>query len=123
MGWEVGITRGQYSAKVILEGENCTFRGVAAMGIWGDKLKVDIVFAEGVLHGAGAFVVKDVESGSCAVVLEMFVERYPRFGDFQGLPVLYNVGVDGFGVVVVEDEYILVSAGREHREAACLFRV
>ena len=36
LGWEVGATRGQSRAEVILEGVNCTFGGVAAMGIWGD---------------------------------------------------------------------------------------
>ena len=49
--------------------------------------------------------------------------HFPGFGDFQGLPVLQKLGVDGVGVVVVEDEYILVSAGREYMEAACLVRV
>ena len=82
MGWKVGVTRGQYSAEVILEGVHCTFGGVAARGIWGGKLEVDIVFAEGALHSAGAFVIKDVESGSCAVLLEMFVAHYPGFGNF-----------------------------------------
>ena len=123
LGWEVGVTRGESSAKVILEGANCTFGGVAAMGIWGDKLEVDIVFAEGVLHGARAFVAKDVESGSRTMLLEMFVARYPCFGDFQRLPVLQKLGVDGVCVVVVEDEYVLVFAGREYREEACLVRV
>ena len=64
------------------------------MGIWGDKLKVDIVFAEGALHIDQAFIVNDVESGRCAVLLEMFVARYPGVGDFQGLTVLQKVGVD-----------------------------
>ena len=45
-------------------------------------MEVDIVFTEGVLHGAGAFVVKDVESEIHDVLLEMFVARYPVFGDF-----------------------------------------
>ena len=60
LGWEVGVTRGQSSTEGILEGANCTFGGVAEMGIWGDKLEVDIVFAEGALHSAGAFIVEDV---------------------------------------------------------------
>ena len=94
LGCEVGFTRGQSSAKVIIEGANYTFGDVAAMGIWGDKLGVNIVFAEGVLHGAGVFIVKNVESERRAVLLEMFVARYPGFGDFQGLPVLQKVGVD-----------------------------
>ena len=123
LGCEVGVTRGEFSAKVILECANCTFGSVAAMCIWGDKLEVDIVFAEGFLHGTGAFVVEDVESGSRTVLLEMSVARFPGFGDFQGLPVPQELGVDGVGVVVVEDGYILVSVGREYMEAACLVRV
>ena len=79
---------------MILEGANCTFGGVAAMGIWGDKLKVDIVSAEGALHSAGTFVVKYVESGSCAMLLEMFVARCLGVGDFKGLAVLQKLGVD-----------------------------
>ena len=40
----------------------------------------------------------------------MFVARFSGFSDLQGLPVLERLGVDGVGVVVVEDEDILVSA-------------
>ena len=88
------MTRGQSRSEVIIEGANCTFGGVAEMGIWGDKLEVDILFEEGVLHSDGAFVVKDVESGRCAVMLEMFMAHYPGVGDFKGLVVLQNEGVD-----------------------------
>ena len=109
MGWEFGVTRGESSAKVIFEYENLTFGGVAAMTIWEDKLEVKVVFAEGFLHGSGAFVINNVESRSCAVLLEMFVARYPGFGGFEGLPVIQKLGMDGVGVVVLEDEYILVS--------------
>ena len=35
LGWEAGITRDQSRAEMILEGANCTFGGVAEMGIWG----------------------------------------------------------------------------------------
>ena len=94
LGWEVGVTRGQSRAEVILEGANCTFGGVAEMGIRGGELEVDIVFAEGALHSAGTFVVKDVESGSCAMLLEMFVAHCSGVGDFEGLAVLQKVGVD-----------------------------
>ena len=30
--------------------------------VWGDKLEVNVIFAEVFLHGVGALVVKDVES-------------------------------------------------------------
>ena len=42
-------------------------------------------------------------------MLEVFVAHFPGLGDLQGLLVLEKLGVDGVGVVVVEDEYILVS--------------
>ena len=46
------------------------------------------------MHIAGAFAVKDVESGGCVVLLEVFVARYPGVGDFEGLAVIQKVGVD-----------------------------
>ena len=73
---------------MILECVNSMFGGVAAMCICGDKLEIDIVFAEGFFHGTGAFLVKDVESGSRNVLLEMFVARFTGFDDLQALPVL-----------------------------------
>ena len=80
------------------------------MGIWGDKLEVNVVLAEGFLHGDGALVVKDLESGGCNMLLDVFMACLPGFSDLQGLPVLEKLGVDGVGVVVVEDEGMLVSA-------------
>ena len=120
LGGEVGFARGESSAKMILECANRAFNRVTAMCVWGDKLEVDIVFAEGFLHGTGALVMEDVESGSRTVLLEMFVARFPGFGDLQVLPVLEKLGVDGVGVIVVEDEDILVSALRDYRGSACL---
>ena len=123
MGWEVGVTRGKSSAKVIIECVNQMFGGIEAMCIYRDKLEVYIVFAEGFLHGTRSFVVEDVESGSRTVLLEMSVARSPGFGGFKGFPVLQKLGMDGVGVVVVEEKYILVSTGIEYKEAACMVRV
>ena len=71
------------------------------MGVRGNKLEVDFVFAEGFLHGVGALFVEDVESGGCTVFLWAFVARHPGYNDIQGLPVLEKLGLDGVGVVVV----------------------
>ena len=78
----------------MIEGANCTFGGVAEMGIRGGELEVDIVFAEIALHSAGTSVVKDVESGICAILSEMFVARCAGVGDFVGWEFLQKVGVD-----------------------------
>ena len=37
-------------------------------GRTGDKLEVNVVFAEGFLHCVGALVVEDVESGGCTMM-------------------------------------------------------
>ena len=38
LGGKVGVARGESGAKVILECADCTFGGVAAVGVRGDKL-------------------------------------------------------------------------------------
>ena len=47
---------------------DCTFCGVAAVIVRGDKLEVNVVFAEGFLHGVGSLVVEDVDSGGCTML-------------------------------------------------------
>ena len=123
--WEgkLGSQEASPAQKVIIECADRTFSGIAAVGIWGGKLEIDIVFAEGFLYCTGAFVVEDLESGGCTVLLDMFVAHLPGFGDIQDLPFLQKLEVDGVDVVVLQDEYILVPAGRDYREAACLVRV
>ena len=40
----------------------------------------------------------------------MFVACRPGCSDIQGLPVFEKVGVDGVGVVVIEDEDVFIPA-------------
>ena len=40
----------------------------------------------------------------------MFVARCPVYSDIQGLPIFEKVGVDGVGVVVTKNKYILIPA-------------
>ena len=123
LGWEVGVTRGESRAKVILEGANHTFGGVATMGIWRDKLEVDIVFSEGFCMVLGHLLLSMWIVGAAPSCWRCPCHVIQTLVIFQGLPVLQKLGVDGVGVVVVEDEYKLVSAGREYRETACLVRL
>ena len=109
MGGKVVVARGKPSAKMVFECADRTFGGVVAVGIRGNKLEVNGVLTEGFLHGMGALVVKDVESGGCTVLLEVFMACLPGCSDLQGLPVLENLVVDGVGIVVVEDKDIVVT--------------
>ena len=69
MGGKVGVARGESDEKMIFECADRTFGGVAAVGVQGNKLEVNVVLSEGFLHGVGALVVKDVESGGCTMLL------------------------------------------------------
>ena len=48
---------------MIFECADCTFDGVAAVGVRGNKLEVKVILAESFLHGVVALVLEDVESG------------------------------------------------------------
>ena len=68
LGDKVEFARGKSFAKIIFECADRTFGGVAAVGVQGNKLEVNIVLAEGFLHDVVALVVKDVDSGGCTVL-------------------------------------------------------
>ena len=53
---------------MIFECTDFVFCGVAAEGVRGDKLEVNVVFEEGFLHGVVALVVEDAESGGCTIL-------------------------------------------------------
>ena len=69
MGGKFGIARGNSCAKIILDCADCTFGGVAAVGVRGNNLEVNVVLAEGFLHVVEALFFEDVESGGCTVLL------------------------------------------------------
>ena len=75
LGGKVGVTRGKPGAKMIFESADYTFRGVAVVGVQGDKLEINVVLAEGFLRGVGELVVEDVESGGCTLLFEVFMSR------------------------------------------------
>ena len=110
LGGKVGVVRGKSGAKKIFECADHTFGGIEAVGVRGDKLEINVVLAEGFLHGVRSLIVKDVESGGCTVLFEIFMARCPICSDLQGLSVFEKLGVDGVGVLVVEDEDLLVPA-------------
>ena len=69
MGGKVGVTRGESGAKIIFECADRMFGSVAVVGVQGNNLEVNVVLAEGFLHGVGALVVNDVDIGGWTVLL------------------------------------------------------
>ena len=85
---KVGFARGESVAKMVFECTDCTFGGVAAVGVRGVNLEINVVLAEGFMYGVGALVAEDVDSGGCTVLFEVFMECCPSCSDIQGLAVL-----------------------------------
>ena len=63
LGGKVSVARCESGTEIIFEGADCTFGGVAAVGVRGNKLEVNVVLEEGFLHGVGELIVEDLESG------------------------------------------------------------
>ena len=51
------------------------------------------------------------------------MECRPGCSDLRGLSVLEKLGVEGVGVVVVEDKDVLVPTFRDNRQFSCLVGV
>ena len=69
MGGKFRLAGSKSGTKMIFEFADRKFGSVAAVGVRGDKLEVNIVFAEGILHFVGELFVEDVESRSCTMLM------------------------------------------------------
>ena len=71
----------------------------------------------------GALVVEDVKVRWMALLDEELVSGFPCITECCGLSVGNRDGVDVVGVLVVQDEQVVVAAGGENRELTCLIGV
>ena len=69
LGDKVGVARGNSGTEMIFEGADHMVGGVAVVGVHRNDSEVNVILTEGFLHGVGALVVEDVESGGCTVLL------------------------------------------------------
>ncbi len=70
---EFGVAGCEPGAEVVFPGLDGALGGIALMDVWRYQLEVYRVFGECLLHEAGAFVVKDVESWGESVGSELEV--------------------------------------------------
>ena len=105
---------------MVLEGPDCSFGGIDSVFVRGDTLEANLVAEKGVLEVLGALVVKNVQVGGVALVDQQFVGGFPSVPDGGGLPVGNGHGVDGVGVLVIQDENVIVPAAGGNRKTAGL---
>ena len=67
--WKVRVARSESGVKVIFEYADRTFGIVVAVGVRGDKLEFNVVYAEELFHCVGALVVEEVESEGCIILM------------------------------------------------------
>lgn len=88
-----------------------------------DTLKRNLVGDECILALLGAFVVKDAELDWVTLETNLFVERFTCISNARCFAVGESRGVDRIGVLLVEDEDVVVSSAGGNRKLACLVRV
>ena len=78
--WETGVAGTKAGDKVVFKCLDGTFRGIAAVAVGGNALEINFIFGECGLEIGGAFVVKDVEIGGVAVLLQFLKSVGPCGG-------------------------------------------
>ena len=79
--WKRRIDGGESGNKMVFPSLYGAFGGISTVAVWGDALKIDVVFGERSFDGGRTFVVDDVEFGCISVGLEEFVGFEPSVAD------------------------------------------
>ena len=74
MQGRVGFAADQADDEMILVILDCTFSGVGAVEVWGNKLELDTRFAQKSFEAAGAFIAQHLILGGEAAAREVGVE-------------------------------------------------
>jgi hypothetical protein len=108
---------------MILEGSDSAFRRIDSVDVRRNTLELDVIFLEGGFQFLRTLVVEDVEIGWMPLLDEEFVCGLPCVSECGGFSVGNRDGVDVVGVLVVQDNQVVVAAGGENRELTCLIGV
>ena len=100
------------------EGTDCPLSGVAAVGVWRDKLELagPIVFC-GQLVGLAGLVVEDLEVNSVAAILEPHHDVVVRHDAVSVVPGLEGFDQNGICVDLVRQHNVVVAAAGADGEA------
>lgn len=120
---ELGVDGAKNGDKMILERPNGTFGGIDAMFFWRNTLELDFVLGKGIFEVLGTLVVENVEIGRMAVVNKKFVGLLPGIANAGGLANWNGNGVNGIGVLMVENKNIIISTTGGDVETTSLIRI
>jgi hypothetical protein len=122
--WIGSIDGAEDGDEMIFQSSDGTFGGVDSMFMRRNALELDFVFQEGCFEILGTFVVKDMEFRRVSLLDEQFVGGLPCIAnDGCGLAIGNGDGMDVVGILMVENEEVVVASGGRDGELACLIRV
>ena len=107
--WKLGVNGAKYRNKVILECSNGTFCCIDTMFLWGNALKINIVFQEGIFESLRAFIVEDMKLRSVTLVQKCLVNGFSSSADAGCLPIGNGNGMNSIGVLMVEHNDVVVA--------------
>ena len=120
MHWEVGIYSTESGNQVVLVRPDCSFCRITSMDMGRDTLECNLVFGKCILYVLGAFIVQDVEGWDFTLCLEGGEDVYPCISDAGTSTIINGPGMDRVGIIMIQYEYVLGSAGGSDRESTCL---
>jgi len=89
-----------------------SFSRILAVVSWRDKLVGELIFLNGGHHQVGDFIVHFEKFGNESLLEELVVAGVESFDQCTGFPILDGESHNVIGVMVIEDEEILVAASR-----------
>ena len=106
---------------MIFEGPNGTFCTVCSMFFGRHSLEGNVVLGKGIFQFVGAFVVENMESWSMALSNEDFVGLLPGIADAGGLTIGKRLGMDGVGVLMIENKDVVIApTGRDGKASGLI---
>ena len=104
---ELGVDGAKNGDKVIFECPNGTFGSIDAMFFRWNALELDFVLGKSIFEVL-TLVVKNVEIGRMAVVNKKFVGLLPGIANASCLAIRNGNGMNGIGVLMVENKNIII---------------
>jgi hypothetical protein len=88
-----------------------------------NTLEEHIVFCKSLAKVGGTFIVQDVKFGGVPEMKEVKMSGFPSITDGCGKSIRNSQCVDGVGIIVIQEENIVVASIRRCVEVACLIRI
>lgn len=117
---KIGVDIAQSGDEMILVGADGSFSGIGSMLFRGNTLEGDVVLGEGSFEFLGTFVVEDMQVRWMALLDKFQMGGLPSSTDTGSLAIGNGNGMNGVGILMIENKNVLVAAAGGNGEATSL---